>query len=446
MKVTQYITTANQNFSSFELKPAVRMGGVLTAVPSQNVPYTDFKGFGVAITGSSCYNLNQMNTEDRTKFIKEIYSEDGLNLSVARISVGSSDYSAELYSYDDVDGDIELKHFSIERDREYIIPMIKEILKVKPDLYIYASPWSPPYWMKTGGSMCGGYMRECFVECYADYYIKFLKAYEEEGIHISALTPQNEPETDQSGKMPACKWHPEIEAKFIKILRKKLNENNMNTEIWMYDNNFDGAERVDWCLENVEGLKDSVNGVAFHYYGGCIEQTTFLKEKYPNLSLNFTEGGPRLYDNYATDWCKWSIMISKVLKNGYSSFTGWNLMLDETGGPNIGPFFCGGLATRDRVENSLRYSGQYKALKHFAKYINKNTVVYNVALDNKNMMFGFPKNEIDVEGVMWQTEGIKYLVLSNPNKTKRQVQINLDGLWWYIELLPDTVSTIKFEI
>ena len=101
MKVTQYITTANQNFSSFELKPAVRMGGVLTAVPSQNVPYTDFKGFGVAITGSSCYNLNQMNTEDRTKFIKEIYSEDGLNLSVARISVGSSDYSAELYSYDE---------------------------------------------------------------------------------------------------------------------------------------------------------------------------------------------------------------------------------------------------------------------------------------------------------------------------------------------------------
>lgn len=446
MKVTQYITTANQNFISFELKPAVRMGGVLTAVPSQNAPYTGFKGFGVAITGSSCYNLNQMDAEDRTKFIKEIYSAEGLNLSVARISVGSSDYSAELYSYDDVDGDVELKHFSIDRDKEYIIPMIKEILKVRPDLYIYSSPWSPPYWMKTGGSMCGGYMRECFIECYADYYIKFLKAYEAEGIHISALTPQNETETDQGGRMPACKWHPEIEAKFIKILREKLIENGMNTEIWMFDHNFNGVERVDWSLENIDGLKDFANGVAFHYYDGCIEQTTFLKEKYPNFSLNFTEGGPRLYDNYSTDWCKWSIMMLKVLKYGYSSFTGWNLMLDETGGPNIGPFFCGGLATRDRVDNCIKYSGQYKAFKHFAKYINKNSEIHNVTIDNKNVMFGFPKSEMDVEGVMWQTDGVKYLVLANPNKTKRQVQINVDENWWYIELLPDTVSTIKFEI
>ena len=445
MKVTQYITTTNQNFTSVQLKPALHMNGVLTATIGSAPINKCFKGFGVAITGSSCYNLNEMSLEDRTAFINKIYSKDGLNLSVARISVGSSDYSAELYSYDDVDGDIELKHFSIERDKEYIIPMIKEILKVKPDLYIYASPWSPPFWMKTGGSMCGGYMRECFVECYADYYIKFLKAYEEEGIHISALTPQNEPETDQSGKMPACKWHPEIEAKFIKILRKKLNENKMDTEIWMYDNNFDGAERVDWCLENVEGLKDSANGVAFHYYGGDIEQTAFLKEKYPNLSLNFTEGGPRLYDNYATDWCKWFIMMLKTLKNRYSSFTGWNLLLDETGGPNIGPFFCGGLATRDRVENQLKYSGQYKAFKHFAQFINNDSVIYEVSLESYASMSSYPNLGMDVESVLWETNGIKYLALANPNKTKRQVQVNINDTWWYIELLPDTVSTIKFE-
>lgn len=445
MKVTQYITTTNQGFTSVQLKPALHMNGVLTATVSNQPINGSFKGFGVAITGSSCYNLNEMSLEDRTAFINKIYSKDGLNLSVARISVGSSDYSAELYSYDDVDGDIELKHFSIERDKEYIIPMIKEILKVKPDLYLYSSPWSPPGWMKTGGSMCGGFMREQFVECYAEYYIKFLKAYEDEGIHISALTPQNETETHQGGKMPACVWHPEIEAKFINILREKLTANNMDTEIWMFDHNFNGVERVDWSLENIDNLKDSVNGVAFHYYDGCIEQTAFLKQKYPNLSLNFTEGGPRLYDNYATDWNKWFIMMLKTLKNGYSSFTGWNLLLDETGGPNIGPFFCGGLATRDRVENCLKYSGQYKALKHFAKYINKNSAIYNVSLDNKNVMFGFPKSEIDVEGVMWDTDGVKFLALANPNKTKRQVQVNIDGTWWYIELLPDTVSTIKFE-
>ncbi len=446
MKVTQYITTNNQNFNSVELKPAVKMGGVLTADVSKDALNTRFKGFGVAITGSSCYNLNEMQPEERSAFIKSIYSKDGLNLSVARLTVGSSDYSAELYSYDDVDGDTELKHFSIDRDKEYIIPMIKEILKVRPDLYLYSSPWSPPGWMKTGGSMCGGYMREEFVECYADYYIKFLKAYEAEGIHISALTPQNETETHQGGKMPACVWHPETEAKFIKLLRKKLNANGLDTEIWMFDNNFASVDRVDWSLENIEGLKDSCNGVAFHYYEGAIEQTQYLTQKYQGLTLNFTEGGPRLYDNYATDWCKWVIMLSQILKCGYSSFTGWNLMLDETGGPNIGPFFCGGLVTRDRVENCLKYSGQYKALKHFAPYLKHDSKIYTVHFNKySGDMCSFPNLGLPVEAVMWETDGVKYLALANPNKSKRQVQVNINGTWWYIELLPDTVSTVKFE-
>ena len=445
MKVTQYITATNQNLNAVQLKPSVRMSGILTADISTTPINRNFNGFGVAITGASCYNLKEMSVEDRTDFIKNIYSEDGLNLSVARISVGSSDYSAELYSYDDVENDINLKHFSIERDKEYIIPMIKEILKIKPDLYIYSSPWSPPGWMKTGGSMCGGYMREIYLECYADYYIKFLKAYEAEGIHISALTPQNETETDQNGKMPACKWHPEIEAKFIKILREKLIENGMNTEIWMFDHNFNGVNRVDWSIENIKGLREAANGIAFHYYDGDIYQTALLKKKYPELNLHFTEGGPRLYDNYSTDWNKWFIMMLKVLKNGYSSFTGWNLMLDETGGPNIGPFFCGGLVTRDRVDNSLKYSGQYKAFKHFSKFINNNSVFYNVSIDNGSAMFGFPKQDMDVEGVLWEANGEKYLALANPNKTKRQIQVNINGTWWYIELLPDTVSTVKFE-
>ncbi|MBQ3550954.1 MAG: hypothetical protein IJA41_08260 [Clostridia bacterium] len=445
MKVTQYITTANQNFNSVELKRAVRMSGALTVVPAEKPLNTSFKGFGVAITGASCYNLSELTNEARTALINDIYSPEGLDLSIARISVGSSDYSAELYSYDDVDGDVELKYFSIDRDKEYIIPMIKEILKVRPDLYIYSSPWSPPGWMKTGGSMCGGYMREEYVECYAEYYVKFLKAYEAEGIHISALTPQNETETHQGGRMPACVWHPDIEAKFIKILREKLTANGLSTEIWMFDHCFKSVERVDWSLEKIAGLKEACNGVAFHYYDGSIEQTAYLRKKYPEITLNFTEGGPRLYDNYATDWNKWFIMMAKVLKHGYSSFTGWNLMLDETGGPNIGPFFCGGLVTRDRVENCLKYSGQYKAFKHFAPFINRQTKIYPVSVNSFASMSSYPNLGKDVECIVWETDGIKYLGLANPNKDKRQVQINVGGEWWYIELLPDTVSTVKFE-
>lgn len=450
MKAIQYITTAAQDFNPYELKPAVRAGGISTVTVGNTPIKSGNLGFGVAITGASCYNLSKMEPADRTEFLKSIYGRDGLNLSVARLTIGSSDYSAEAYTYDDVEGDMTLEHFSVERDMDYIIPMIKEILAIRPDLYIFASPWSPPGWMKTGGSVYGGYMRDRYIDCYADYFVKYLKAYAAEGINIRAITPQNEADTDQVGKSTACIWHPELEAEFVKLLRKKFDENGLKTEIWMYDHNFSAAEmRVDWSLENIDGLKEAADGVAFHYYDGSIEQTAFLLEKYPELKLHFTEGGPRLYDNYATDWCKWSIMMSKVLRFGYSSFTGWNLMLDETGGPNIGPFFCGGLVTRDRNENVLKYSGQYKALKHFAGVYEKDAEIFPIDISftaNSGSMFGYPNLGQPIEGVMRKSkDGKQILTLINPNKSKRQVQIELGGTWWYIELLPDSVSTIIFE-
>ena len=195
MKVTQYLTTDNLSFVQRTLQPAVHMSGALTLSGTENVISDDFLGFGVAITGSSCYELSTMEPEARTALLKNIYTKEGIGLSVGRLSIGSSDYSAELYSYDDVEGDTALEHFSIERDKEYIIPMIREILKINPDLFLFAAPWSPPGWMKTSGNLCGGYMREEFIDCYADYIIRFLKEYEACGIHISAITPQNEPET-----------------------------------------------------------------------------------------------------------------------------------------------------------------------------------------------------------------------------------------------------------
>lgn len=441
----QYFTDKNTELHSREVFPALRLPGAVTLEIAEKPTASPFKGFGVAITGSSCYLLSKMEKGKRTEFLKSIYSKEGLGLSVGRISIASSDYSAELYSYDDVPFDTTLEHFSIERDEAYIIPMIKEIIAVKPDIFLFASPWSPPGWMKTGGSMCGGYMRAEFVECYAEYVVKFIKEYAKHGIKISAITPQNEPEAGQQGMMPACIWHPEIEAEFIKILQKKLSENGLSVKIWMYDHNFDGTERVLWQLENEKDLKDACSGVAFHYYADNIEKTLKIKEKYPELELNFTEGGPRLYDNYATDWCKWSIMISKALKCGYSSFTGWNLMLDEMGGPNIGPFFCGGLVTRNSYTGELSYSGQYKAFSHISPYINDSSEIYPLTSCEceRGSMFEYPKQKAKTEGFMIDNkDGRLAFVLINPDDGKKQVQFYAKGSWWYVELLPDSVSTV----
>ena len=230
MKGTQLFTDKEHCLQAREVFPALRMPGADTLHFSDAVN-KDFLGFGVAITGSSCYLLHQMEPTARRALLEQIYGKNGLGLRMARLSIGASDYSAELYSYDDVPIDTALQHFSIDRDRRYIIPMIKEILAVNPDLYLFASPWSPPGWMKTGGALCGGYMREQFVDCYADYIIKFVQAYAAEGIRVRAITPQNEPNTQQKGKMPACIWHPEIEAKFIRVLRQKLTEQGTDITI-----------------------------------------------------------------------------------------------------------------------------------------------------------------------------------------------------------------------
>ena len=448
MKVTQFETTPSFFLRPYELKPTGgRMGGADVIEVRDTPNRQKFTGFGVAVTGSSCYNLNLMPEDERKAFLDDIYSDNGLGLSICRLSVGSSDYSAELYSYDDENADTRLEHFTVGRDDEYIVPMIKEVLNTRPDAYVFASPWSPPGWMKTGGSMCGGYMREQFIDCYAEYIIRFIEEYKKRGIRIDALTAQNETETDQAGRMPACIWHPDIEAKFIIALKKRLEAEGIDVKVWMNDHNFSYWRKVLWQLDTYPEIRKYCDGAAFHYYDGSPEDIDNVCLKYPELEYHFTEGGPRLYDNYATDWCKWGIVISKALKHGCATFTGWNLMLDEIGGPNIGPFFCGGLVTRNSINGELSYSGQYRAFGHFSKFIKRGAEIFPAATSKKgSTLFAFPDEEKPAEiCAALNPDGKFILTVTNPSHEKRQLQYYRFGKWWYIEALPDSVSTVVFE-
>lgn len=443
-----YTTNKYGEFCEKEIFASEPLSGAITVKKSQHNTNTGFKGFGVAITGSSCYNLSKMDYEERRKLLEYIYSPNGLNLKIGRLTIGASDYSAELYTYCDYPNDIYLEHFTIERDKNYIIPIIKEILEINPNIILFASPWTPPAFMKTGNSLGGGYMREAYIECYAEYFVKYIKAYADEGINIAAVTTQNETDTSQNGRMTACIWHPDIEAKFISVLRRKFNENGIKTKIWCHDHNFCDVKKVDWYLSEYKNLPEEIDGIAFHYYSGSIEQTTYLKDKYPSLTLNFTEGGPRLYDNYGTDWCKWGLMAIKALNNRYSSFAGWNLMLDETGGPNVGPFFCGGLVTRNSVNGELSYSGQFKAFKHFG-FITENSKIYPLEFSNPgDDMSAYPRNAAFKPAgcaVENSDKNIR-LILVNPTDDKCQLQYNFNEKWYYIELLPDTLATVVLEV
>ena len=449
MKATLLFTDKDHTLARREISPALAVPKAERLQVSESGA-KGFLGFGAALTPSSCYELSLMETTERTALLTHLYGKDGLGLSIGRICIASSDYSPELYSYDDVENDTELLHFSTERDEAYIIPMIKEILAIDPDIYLFASPWSPPYWMKTGGRMCGGYMRAEYVECYARYIVKFIESYASHGIRISAITPQNEVNTQQNGSMPACIFHPEIEAAFISELRKKLKAASLDVKIWMHDHNFIDTRRVIWSLENCKGLSEDCDGVAFHYYDGTIEQTYEVTEKFPHLSLHFTEGGPRLTDNYTTDRCKWGRMAIKALQMGYKSFTGWNLMLDELGGPNIGPFLgiCGGLVTRNSQDGALEYSGQYRAFSHISPFLSKESEIFPVTVSRGfgPCMAQYPKQALPIEGVLIKNpDGRQIAVLVNPNTYGFQAQIEIGGRLWYIELQSDSVSTLIVE-
>lgn len=446
-----FITSPDGELVQKEIFPSVPLNGIITLEKDESKLNTDFLGFGVAATGSSCYCLSKLDSETRHEVLTDLFTPQGLNLSVCRLSVGASDYSAELYTYDDTENDTSLENFSIDRDRKYVLPMIKEILAIRPDVTFFASPWSPPAWMKTGNSVGGGFMREKYLDCYGDYIVKFIEAYEAEGIHIHALTPQNEPLTDQNATMPACLWSPELEAKFILILRRKFQEKNIKTEIWCHDHSFAGAHKVRWCFDEFPELEDACDGIAFHYYSGCIEETECLKQKYPSLKLHFTEGGPRLYDNYATDWCKWTLMVTKAFGCGYSSFTGWNLMLDEKGFPNVGPFTCGGLVTHNSTDGALVYSGQSKAFRHFACITPESKIypLYTSLVSTAPIgpdMFAYPRtNAFPVTGCAIENpDGKTHLVLVNPTAKSVQIQYCLNGTYYYIPMPADSVGTVVF--
>ena len=166
------------------------------------------------------------------------------------------------------------------------------------------------------------------------------------------------------------------------------------------------------------------------------------------MKWNFTEGGPRLNDKYDTDWIKWSLIMARSLAHGCGSFFGWNLLLDEDGGPNIGPFPCGGLATLNSQTGELSYSGQYHAFKHFSKYIQRGAKIYSAKLsEDYSCLIGFPwGTRIPIDTVVADNpDGSHVVVMVNSTDFKRQAQYYYNNKWWYAELLPKSISTLVFK-
>ncbi len=392
-------------------------------------------GFGGAFTDSSCFLFNQMRPDARHQLLQELFSTAGLNFSVSRTCIGSSDYSLTAYTFDDMPApDPGLSHFSIEHDRAYILPTLREAASIQPDLFFFSTPWSPPAWMKTGDSLLGGSMRKLYFDSYAQYFVKFIEAYKAAGINIRAVTTQNEVDTDQDGKMPATLWGQEYEGDFIKsFLGPALSSASLDTKIWLLDHNFNLWGRVMDLLSDPDVYR-VVDGVAWHAYVGEPDAMTRVHDAFPSKSAYFTEYGPMITDaDYLTGWAKWSASYAQVFRNWARCAVAWNLLLNEKGGPNLGPFTCGGVVTIDSKTQQLTRSGQFWALAHYSKTVQRGARV----IASRSSLPG-------VEHVAFANpDGTFVLVLTNQGKD-RDIQCRVQGKSLSVKLHADSILTLQW--
>lgn len=394
-------------------------------------------GFGAAFTDAACFTLSRLDGQARRELFHHLYDPAQMALSVSRVCIGSSDYSRNVYSYDDgSEPDLELKRFSIEHDRAYILPILREARGANPDMWLLASPWSPPGWMKSNGSMLGGSMRKASYEVYAEYLQKFLDAYAAEGVRINSLTSQNEVDTDQDGKMPACLWGQEYEIEFIRDhLGPRLANSKNNTDIWILDHNYNLWGRVLCELED-EKARQYISGVAWHGYAGTPDVMARVQKAYPNVGQYWTEGGPDFVKpGYATEWAKWSVEFTGILRNRARCIIGWNYALDEHGNPNIGPFQCAGLITVDSKTAALSYSGQYWAMAHFSSHMRRGASIVESTGDVKNIQHVAAVN----------SSGEHVLVLTNTGNETRTINLRSGESAVAVDLAADSISTLVWS-
>jgi glucosylceramidase len=392
-------------------------------------------GFGIAFTDAACYMVHQLPESARNELLHDLFHPSEMGLNVCRTCIGASDYATELYSFDEGDPDPELKRFSIDHDKAYFLPTLRAARELNQELTLFSSPWSPPGWMKANGSMLGGSMRKKYFASYAQYFVKFLQAYAAEGVSIQAVTSQNEVDTDQDGRMPACLWGQEYEVEFVgQHLGPALEAAGLPTKIWLLDHNYNLWGRVICSLDD-PGVQKYCGAVAWHGYVGSPDMICRVHEAHPNVAMHWTEGGPDYTSpGYATEWATWGQTCADALTNWCESVTAWNLALDEKGRPNIGPFPCGGFVTIDSQTGAITRSGQYWAFAHFSRSIRRGA-----------RRFASSSNLKDIGHVAClNPDGQKVLVLVNPGP-QRSLWLRSGGMAAKVALDGDSMMTLVWK-
>lgn len=340
------------------------------------ITFQEIEGFGAALTGSSAFLFNrQLSVDQRNVALRDLFDpEEGIGISYLRLTMGASDFSLSDFSYDDMpsgETDFSLDHFSLGQDLEDVVPVLKEILSVNPEVRLMGTPWSPPAWMKTNGSMKGGKLREDCYSVYADYFVKYIQAMKEHGIDIYSVTPQNEP-LYYTAAYPCMEMQPAEQAAFIKShLGPKFASSGINTQIIIYDHNWDNTDYAISILNDPEAAA-FISGSAFHAYAGNVSAMTAVHLAHPDKDLYFTEiSGGRWATDFSANllWYMQHIFIGTTMNWSKTALL-WNLSLNQEDGPqNNGCSNCRGVITINEVSGYITKNEEYYALAHFSKIV-----------------------------------------------------------------------------
>lgn len=430
--------------------------------------YQTITGFGGAFTESSAYLLNKLGKENRQRILKAYFDQDGANYSLTRTHMNSCDFSLSNYSYTPVEGDKELKHFSIQEDKDDLIPMIKEAMEISKDGFkIFASPWTAAPWMKDNNNWVGGKLLPEYYDTWALFFSKYVDAYKEEGIDIWGFTVENEPHGNDNN-WESMHFSPEEMTDFVQNhLGPKLEaEGKGDIVILGYDQNRrELKEWVDVMYKN-EASSKYYDGTAIHWYDSTYEyypdELQYAHNKAPDKLLIQTEACvdseiPKWKDDAwywskeATDWgwdwapekdkhlhpkyvpvYRYARDIIGCLNNWVDGWVDWNMVLDKQGGPNWFKNWCVAPIIVDPEKDEVYLTPIYYVMVHFSKYIRPEAKVIGVKHTDKELMTTGAIN----------SDGSIVVVVFNPTKKSKQFSLSLKEKNKVISISSQAIQTI----
>jgi glucosylceramidase len=414
------------------------VNGFTEIIVDSSIAYQSVDGFGYTLTGGSAYLINHMGASEKAAFLSEMFGNgsNSIGVSYLRISIGASDLSASVFSYDDLpvgQTDPALAQFSLSKDTVDLIPVLKDILAINPSIKILGSPWSPPVWMKDNVNSMGGGLLPAYYSAYAAYFVKYIQQMHLKGITIDAVTIQNEPQ--HGGNNPSMLMSATEEANFVKNnLGPAFAAASINTKIIVWDHNCDNPTYPITVL-NDAAARNYIDGSAFHLYAGDISALSTVHASYPGKNLYFTEQWTGVNSSFDGDF-KWHIknVVIGSMRNWSKVALEWNLASDlalsiHTPG---GCTECKGAVTI--TGSTVTRNVGYYIIAHASKFIpaGSRRIESTAAANLANAAFVTPS-------------GKKVLIVENESGSAQGFNITYKGKSVFTSLTPGAVATYTWQ-